>query len=114
MRVSARMALIWPLPSRICGLVRHAATHVSVDFRGRLHRDGRPRARQFFAAADVKALHLAFAFQDLRLGAEAEIELYYVLYGPLNTGATYEPIPMPEGFFTNPQDAPQFALRPAK
>ena len=58
--------------------------------------------------------YVAFAFQDIRLGAEAEIELYYVLYGTLNTGATYEPLPLPEGFFTDAQSAPQFALRPAK
>ena len=58
--------------------------------------------------------YIAFAFQDIRLGAEAEIELYYVLYGSLGTGATYEPIPMPAGFFTDPRDTPQFALRPAK
>ena len=58
--------------------------------------------------------YLAFAFQDIRLGADAEIELYYVLYGTLGSGATYEPIPMPEGFFLESRDAPQFALRPAK
>ncbi len=58
--------------------------------------------------------YMAFAFQDIRLGSDAEIELYYVLYGSLGTGATYEPIPMPEGFFTDPRDTPQFALRPAK
>lgn len=58
--------------------------------------------------------YMIFAFQDVRLGAEAEIELYYVLYGSLGTGATYEPIPLPEGFFIDPRSAPQFALRPAK
>jgi len=58
--------------------------------------------------------YMAFAFQDIRLGSEAEIELYYVLYGSVGTRATYEPIPMAPGFFTDPRDAPQFALRPAQ
>lgn len=54
------------------------------------------------------------AFQDIALGAEAPIELYMPLYGTLGTGATYEQIDMPEGFFANPREHPQFALRPAK
>ena len=58
--------------------------------------------------------YMAFAFQDIRLGADAKIELYYVLYGTLGSGANYEPIPLPEDFFTDTRDAPQFALRPAK
>ena len=58
--------------------------------------------------------YMAFAFQDIRLGAEAKIELYYVLYGTLGSGATYEPLPLPKDFFLDTRDAPQFALRPAK
>ncbi len=58
--------------------------------------------------------YIAFAFQDMRLGADAKIEFYYVLYGTLGTGATYEPLPLPEGFLTDAREAPQFALRPAK
>lgn len=58
--------------------------------------------------------HFIVAFQDIALGAEAKIELYYLLYGTLGTGATYTPIPMPEGFFENPKEKPQFALRPAQ
>lgn len=54
------------------------------------------------------------AFQDIALGAEAPIELYMPLYGTLGAGATYEPIKMPEGFFKNPREHPQFALRPAE
>ena len=54
------------------------------------------------------------AFQNLALGEEAEIELYYLLFGTLNTGTTYTPIEMPEGFFKNPKEKPQFALRPAQ
>lgn len=58
--------------------------------------------------------YMAFAFQDIRLGSEADIELYYVLYGSIGTGAVYDPIPMPLSFFTDPRDAPQFALKPAQ
>ena len=54
------------------------------------------------------------AFQDIALGAEAPIELYMPLYGTLGTGAIYEPIEMPEGFFQNRKEKPQFALRPAE
>lgn len=58
--------------------------------------------------------YLMVAFQDIALGAEAEIELYYLLYGTLGTGGTYTPIEIPEGFFTNRKESPQFALRPAQ
>lgn len=58
--------------------------------------------------------YMAFAFQDIRLGAEAEIKLYYVLFGTLGTGATYEALPLPEGFFSDTRETPQFALRPAQ
>lgn len=54
------------------------------------------------------------AFQDIALGAEAPIKLYMPLYGTLGTGATYEPIEVPEGFFQNRKEKPQFALRPAE
>jgi len=54
------------------------------------------------------------AFQDIALGAEAEIELYYLLYGTLGTGATYTPMELPDAFFTNRKEKPQFALRPAQ
>jgi len=57
--------------------------------------------------------HFMVAFQDIALGAEAKIELYYLLYGTLGTGATYTPMEMPEDFFKNPREKPQFALRPA-
>jgi len=58
--------------------------------------------------------HFIVAFQDIALGAEAKIELYYLLYGTLGTGATYAPITMPEDFFANPKESPQFALRSAQ
>ena len=57
--------------------------------------------------------HIAFAFQDIGLGENSVIELYYISVGSLGTGTQYAPIPLPENFFTNPKDSPQPALRPA-
>jgi serine/threonine protein kinase len=54
------------------------------------------------------------AFQDIALGANAPIELYYLRYGTLEAGGTYTQIEMPEGFFTNRKESPQFALRPVQ
>lgn len=57
--------------------------------------------------------YLIFAYQDIRLGAEAKTQVYYVLFGSIGTGAAYQPIPLPETLFSNPAEAPQFALHPA-
>jgi serine/threonine-protein kinase len=57
--------------------------------------------------------YLLFAFQDEGLADAAETLLYYVPYGDIVAGATISPIPLPEGFFENPKEAPQPALRPA-
>jgi hypothetical protein len=57
-------------------------------------------------------LYLLFAFQDLRLGAEAPTFLYYVPYGEIGAGTNFTPLPL-EGFFENPKEAPQPALHPA-
>lgn len=56
---------------------------------------------------------LIFAFQDLRLGSEGKVEVYYVQYGTIGTGIEYTPLPLPP-FFTHPDEKPQFALRPAQ
>ncbi len=58
--------------------------------------------------------YLLFAFQDIGLGAEAASVLFYIPAGELNTGARFQPIPLPPGFFKNPKEAPQPALRPAR
>jgi dipeptidyl aminopeptidase/acylaminoacyl peptidase len=58
--------------------------------------------------------YLLFAFQDEGLAAAAQTVLYYVPYGEIGTGATITPIPLPEGFFKNPKEAPQPALHPAQ
>lgn len=55
-----------------------------------------------------------FAFQDIKLGAEAKIQLYYVPVGELNTGANFNPLPLPENFFTNIKEGAQPALRPVQ
>jgi hypothetical protein len=55
---------------------------------------------------------LFFAFQDQRLGANAPTLLYYVLYRK-GEGTKSPPLPIPEGFFKDREEAPQPALRPA-
>jgi serine/threonine protein kinase len=57
--------------------------------------------------------YLLFVFQDIGLGANSVSHLYYIPYSTVGTGATYNPIPLPETFFTNPREKPQPALRPA-
>ena len=57
--------------------------------------------------------YLFFAFQDIGLGAEAPTTFYYVQYGLIGTGSSFTPLPMPEGFFKNPKEAPQAELHPA-
>ncbi len=58
--------------------------------------------------------HVIFAFQDVGLGAAAQNLLYYVPAGELETGARFDPLPLPDGFFKDPREAPQSALRPAQ
>ena len=55
-----------------------------------------------------------FAFQDIALGANTVTQLYYIPSGEMNTGANFQPLPLPEGFFANLREAPQPALRPAQ
>jgi serine/threonine protein kinase len=58
--------------------------------------------------------HLLFTFQDEGLADAAQTLLYYVPYGEIGAGANFTPIALPEGFFNNPKEAPQPALRPAQ
>jgi hypothetical protein len=58
--------------------------------------------------------YLLFAFQDEGLADRAQTLLYYVPFGGIGAGATINPIPLPDGFFKNPKEAPQPALRPAQ
>jgi hypothetical protein len=55
--------------------------------------------------------YMIFAYQPYEAGATTE--LYYVLFSSLSSGGNFEPIPMPDTFFTNPKVKPQPALRPA-
>ena len=57
---------------------------------------------------------LFFTFQDLALGPEAQTTLYYVPVGELGTGANFIPISLPAGFFKDPREGTQAALRPAQ
>ncbi len=58
--------------------------------------------------------HVLFAFQDIRLGEASTVSLYYVRVDALTTGGLMQPIPLPEGFFAQREEAPMPALRPAK
>jgi serine/threonine-protein kinase len=58
--------------------------------------------------------YLLFAFQDEGLADRAQTLLYYVPFGGIGAGATMSPIPLPDGFFKNPKEAPQPALRPVQ
>ena len=58
--------------------------------------------------------YLFFTFQDEGLAADTKTFLYYVPYGDIGTGANLTPINLPDGFFKNPKEAPQPALRPAQ
>ena len=58
--------------------------------------------------------HFIVAYQDIALGGEAETELYYLLFGTLGTGASYTPMSLPDGFFRNLKQKPQFTLRAAQ
>ncbi len=55
--------------------------------------------------------HLLVAFQDYLQGSSSTTQLYYIPYGSIGTGASYEPLPLPE--ITNPREKPQPVLRPA-
>jgi Tol biopolymer transport system component len=56
--------------------------------------------------------YLILVFQPFEAGARAQ--LYYIPYGTIGTGATYEPLPLPDSFFENPREQPQPVLRPAQ
>lgn len=57
--------------------------------------------------------YLFFAFQDITLGANASTQFFYIPLSAITNNEPFGPIPMPEGFFSNPKEAPQPALRPA-
>jgi Tol biopolymer transport system component len=55
--------------------------------------------------------YLVFAFQNIGEGSKSVTRLYYVPYGSIGTGGSYEPLPLPE--ISDPEEKPQPVLRPA-
>ena len=58
--------------------------------------------------------YILYEFQNVADGAGAQAHFFYVPVGELNTGANFKPIPMDPGFFKDPREAAQPALRKAK
>jgi serine/threonine protein kinase len=54
--------------------------------------------------------YLVFAYQDIGLGQASTTKLYYIPFGSIGTGESYEPLPLPE--ITDPKESPQPVLRP--
>ena len=55
--------------------------------------------------------YVLFFFQDMSLGTQASIEMYYVEFQKMLTGEVGDPLPIPFGLFSDPRSAPQPALR---
>jgi hypothetical protein len=58
--------------------------------------------------------YMLFAFQEEIPGQTAPTLLYYVPYSDIISQANLQPIPLPEGLFRDPREAPQPALRAAQ
>jgi len=56
--------------------------------------------------------YVIFAFQDINLGTQGPIVLYYIPTGSLTTEGALEPVPLPDGFFTRRNDSPLPVFRP--
>ncbi|MEP6895261.1 MAG: hypothetical protein ABI986_06610, partial [Chloroflexota bacterium] len=56
--------------------------------------------------------YLLFEYQDQ--APDAQAVLYYVASGELGAGANFTPLPLPAGFFKNPKEGIQAALRPTQ
>jgi hypothetical protein len=57
--------------------------------------------------------YVFFAFQNKdQLGSPTQF--YYIPVSALRSGVEFTPLPLPEGFFKNPKEAPQPALHPAQ
>ena len=55
--------------------------------------------------------YLVFAYQDIGLGQASTTSLYYIPFGSIGTGESYEPLPLPE--LADAKEQPQPVLRPA-
>jgi serine/threonine-protein kinase len=58
--------------------------------------------------------YLLFAFQDIRQGADAKVQVYYIQYSEILPGAQFQPLNLPSELFPTNKEKPQFDLRPAK
>jgi Serine/threonine protein kinase len=58
--------------------------------------------------------YLLFVYQDINSASSTQPQLYYIPYGTIGTGASYTPLILPKGFFNNPTDHLDAALRPVK
>ena len=58
--------------------------------------------------------YVIFAFQDIRLGTNSPINLYYLPSDTLSFKRKLEPIPLPDNFFTQRTEKPLPALRPTQ
>jgi len=56
--------------------------------------------------------YIFFAFQDLQLGSDAKTQVFYIPVGDLNTGFKFTALPLDIGFFKNPREGTQAAIRP--
>jgi serine/threonine protein kinase len=65
------------------------------------------------AAFSPDGSHILFVFQDVRLGAESETQLYYIPVDKIGTGATFSAIQLPLRFFPNLREHIHLALRPS-
>lgn len=66
------------------------------------------------AAFSPDGTYIIFAFQDINLGTESPIVLYYIPTGSLTTEGALEAIPLPDGFFTRRNDSPLPVFRPVQ
>jgi serine/threonine protein kinase len=58
--------------------------------------------------------HVIFAFQDIRLGSTSPIKLYLIPTDSVSTSRKLEPLPLPDNFFTERNEAPHPVMRPAQ
>ena len=58
--------------------------------------------------------YVIFGYQDYNLADKAPTQFYYIPYGTISAGGTHTPFALPAGFFKNPREHPDAALRPAK
>lgn len=58
--------------------------------------------------------YVIFAFQDIRLGSLSPTNLYLIPTDSISVQRKLEPLPLPDGFFTDRSEAPQPVLRPVQ